>query len=120
MSDTALPVGHIVEVRVTEDAARLQFGTDRCSDEWRSGRLTQVGLVLRADAAGRGWWCDIRNGQSTLLRPEDIVSVFDCGAAVDADLALSHDLEAALAAGERARAEREPATRTVATTGGLL
>lgn len=86
MSDIVLPVGHIVEVEVTPAAALGQFGIDYTSDGRRvrgAGHPRRVGLVLREAVHDRGWWVDMGGRRCTLLRPEDVVGVLDCGAADD-------------------------------------
>jgi hypothetical protein len=54
-----LPVGHVVALDLTDDAASRQFGMPhRSAGElvWGSGWGSHVTEVLADDAAGRGWW----------------------------------------------------------------
>ncbi|MEX5635759.1 hypothetical protein [Parafrankia sp. FMc2] len=84
----ALPVGHIVAIEITNDAARRQFGAAyRSAGEavWGSAWGTRVGEVLAEDAAGRGWWVDHNDLRAVLVRHEDILGACDTGPLVEGE-----------------------------------
>lgn len=79
-----LPVGHVVGIEITDDAAHRQFGGDyRSAGEqvWGSGWGTRVVEVLAEDSAGRGWWVDHNDLRDVLVRPEDLLGTYDTGPA---------------------------------------
>ncbi|WP_041254768.1 hypothetical protein [Frankia sp. EAN1pec] len=69
----SLPVGHIVAIEITDDAAHRQLGIGyRSAGEqvWSSGWGSHVVEVLAEDAAGRGWWvehCDRRTSPDSRM-----------------------------------------------------
>lgn len=83
-----LPVGRIVVIEITDDAAHRQFGASyRSAGEaaWGPGWGTRTTEVLAEDAAGRGWW--VENAlRSVLVRPEDILGVADTGPLVEGEM----------------------------------
>lgn len=78
----SLPVGHIVAIEITDDAAHRQFGIGyRSAGEqvWGSGWGSHVVEVLAEDAAGRGWWVEHCDRRSVLVQPEDLLGACDTG-----------------------------------------
>jgi hypothetical protein len=83
-----LPVGHVVALDLTDDAASRQFGMPhRSAGElvWGSGWGSHVTEVLADDAAGRGWWVDHGDRRAVLVRPEDLLGAHDTGPLEDGE-----------------------------------
>lgn len=77
-----LPVGHLVAIEITDEAAHQQFGMGYWSDGlmvWGSGWGSRVTEVLAEDP--RGWWVHLNDYRAVLVRPEDILGVHDTGPA---------------------------------------